>query len=302
VIRRLNFSNLESLAYDAFSRVESGYYDFCLHDFGEEQQEEDKEGEERERRNSLCSVIRRSRPAFVSEIKFASPSSGEIVDSRIVDVAKIALYMQLGGADAISVLTENKNFNGSISNLIVARRTTSLPIIMKDIVVSPKQIRAAKRLGADAILLIYELFEKNLTLELSLNYALELAHDNGLEVIVETCSKHGFERLLSFDNLDVIGINNRDLETFKVDLKKTVDILSTFSDNRLRKGGEFLVMSESGYKNPSDILRTLNLLESANLCIPDAFLIGTSIMRSCNDNSIEEKVRSFAKALQAFRT
>lgn len=270
---------LKRLAQDAFSSVDSGYYDVDITRY-------DGEG------RILSNAIMKSLPSLVCEIKFASPSAGRI-NARMDQVSEIAAGMQRGGASALSVLTERRNFNGSLSNLIRAREATRLPVIMKDIIVSRAQIEAASRIGADAILLIYELFEKNLTSALSLEEALALAHDLDLEVIVETSSEKGLERLLRLDDLDIIGINNRDLDTFEVRLDRTIDLLTYLSENRSKGRRTPIIMSESGYEEPSDIASVLNGMDSK--LVPNAFLIGTSIMRSGN---IEAKVQEFASVLR----
>jgi indole-3-glycerol phosphate synthase len=278
---------LEQLAQNAFRNVASGYYNVVA----------SISKWKKINRRTLSGVIKDNKKSgsasLVCEIKFSSPSAGTIRSDRTDPVSKIATEMREGGAHALSVLTENKNFNGSLSNLIAAREATQLPVIMKDVIVSPRQIEAASKIGADAILLIYELFEKNLTRDLSLGYALALAHSLGLEAIVETSSERGLERLLALGGdglIDVIGINNRDLETFEVTIDKTIALVSEFSE-KLKNERRVLLMSESGYEEPSDITRVLKTCRYS----PDAFLIGTSIMRS---DDIKSKVRDFANALQ----
>ncbi|MDH2899812.1 MAG: indole-3-glycerol-phosphate synthase [archaeon] len=278
---------LEQLTQNAFKNVESGYYNVLASD----------SKWRKVNRRTLSDVIKDNKKShnasLVCEIKFSSPSAGAIRSDRTDPVTKIAKEMREGGAHALSVLTENKNFNGSLSNLIAAHEATQLPVIMKDIIVSPKQIEAASKIGANAILLIYELFEKDLTRGFSLGYALTLAHSLGLEAIVETSSERGLERLLGLGGdglIDVIGINNRDLETFEVTIDKTIALLSEFSEE-LENERRVLLMSESGYEEPPDITRVLKTCRYS----PDAFLIGTSIMRSDN---IQSKVRDFANALQ----
>jgi indole-3-glycerol phosphate synthase len=293
--REKNTSNtvLERLAIDAFDSIDSGYYEVSkYHHKGTDM------------RRSLCEAIKKgkrddNRASLVCEIKFASPSAGNIRScerDRDQEVSEIAVQMKNGGAIALSVLTEKRNFNGSISDLISARKAVDLPVIMKDIIVSPKQIESASKLGADAILLIYELFEKNLTRGLSIVDAINLAHKFHLETIVETCSKQGLSKLLRIRGMiDVIGINNRDLKTFKVSTNKTIRLLSTFSDDLCKQKRSFIVLSESGFKKPADITR---VLEKTFPYDPDAFLIGTSIMSS---KDIQSKVRDFASSLSGER-
>ncbi|MDG7001972.1 MAG: indole-3-glycerol-phosphate synthase, partial [Nitrososphaerota archaeon] len=230
--------------------------------------------------------------ALVCEVKFASPSAGDIRGKGLP--AEIAKEMEAGGAMALSVLTEPKNFKGSVSNLISVRSVTSLPIIMKDIVVSKEQIIAARRLGASAVLLIEEIFTRKQTKGgLSLNEAVNVARDCGVNSIVETHTKVGLE-IVSKVDCDIIGLNNRDLNTFKTNIETTVDLLNGFVPRRSGNRPLPLIMSESGYESPEDILKLKERVSLNGSLQPDAFLIGTSIMKSDN---IREKVQSFTRVL-----
>jgi len=213
---------------------------------------------------------------IITEIKSASPSAGII--RRDVDPSVIAKAMENGGATALSVLTEPKQFSGSLEALSLARQAVKLPILMKDIILSPIQVQAASKLGANAILLIKALFDREYC-EKTINEMISGAHLMGLEVLLETHTKDEFCSALKTD-ADLIGINNRDLATLKVDLTVTKNILAEINPNSK------VIVSESGIKTPEDIIF---LRESG----ARAFLIGSAIMS--NDN-IEEKVKEFVFA------
>jgi indole-3-glycerol phosphate synthase len=212
----------------------------------------------------------------ITEIKSASPSAGVI--RKDVDSGEIARAMQRGGAAALSVLTEPKQFSGSLEALVQAREAVELPILMKDIILSPIQIQAAAKIGANAVLLIKALFDRGYS-DRSLDEMIAGAHVLGLEVLLEAHTETEFGSAVK-TGADLIGINNRNLGTLKVDLNVTKKILSKNDPN-----GK-LVVSESGINTAADIRF---LRESGAY----AFLIGSAIMSTDN---IEEKVREFVNA------
>ena len=212
----------------------------------------------------------------IAEIKTASPSSGVIRND--VNVGEVARAMQRGGAAALSVLTEPKQFSGSLEALASAREAAKIPILMKDIILNPVQIYAAWKMGANAILLIKALFDRGYC-EKSLEELIAGAHLLGLEVLLETHTKSEFQSAVKTE-ADLIGINNRNLGTLKVDLNVTRKILANNNPNGR------LVVSESGINTPADI----RLLWKSGT---HAFLIGSAIMSSGN---VEEKVEEFVNA------
>ncbi len=214
---------------------------------------------------------------IITEIKAASPSLGII--RKNFSPGEVAKAMERGGAVGISVLTEPKHFNGSLSSLIEVRRAVKLPILMKDIIISPTQLDAASKIGADAVLLIEALFERK-HCECSIHDMTAMAQSKNLEVLLETHNEDEFRSAVD-SNADLIGINNRDLGTLKVDLRVTKRILEK-NDAQGK-----IVVSESGIKKYTDIL---SLLE----CGANAFLIGSTLMKAEN---IEEKVKELALAL-----
>ncbi len=218
---------LDLLAHGAQLTIESEYYEKALH-AGNGQV-------------SLKKAILNSKVnPIITEIKSASPSAGVIRAN--VEPAMIAKSMKKGGATALSVLTEPKQFKGSLEALAQARKAVNLPILMKDIILSPVQIFAASKLGANVVLLIQALFDRGYC-EKSLNEMIAGAHVLGLEVLLETHTETEFNLAIKTE-ADLIGINNRNLATLKIDLNVTKQILSKNNPN-----GK-LVISESGIKTP----------------------------------------------------
>lgn len=255
---------LDTLIADALETVHSGYYNV--------------EAERRLPKLGLKEAIAKCKHApIIAEIKPASPSSGRL--RRITCYAELAKAMEAGGAVGISVLTEPKHFAGSLECLVHVKQHTRLPVLMKDIIVDPVQVEAAAKIGADAILLIYQAFERNY-LKHSLEDFIRLAHSKGLEVILETHNEKEFAAAVK-TGADLVGINNRNLATLQVDLNTTKVILSN------RGASDKIVISESGIRTAEDIrlLRTYGA---------DAFLVGSAIMLADN---IEEKVRELVMAL-----
>jgi len=255
--------HLPELAAKARARVKRGYYD--------------SGGSARAPRRSLVRTIQESRKTpVITEIKYASPSAGKIREPR--NPLRIARAMLSGGACGISVLTDPENFDGNLETLATISRGTEAPTIMKDIIVSPKQLDAAARAGAGAVVLISEVFSRKLS-NVGLDSMILDANRFGLEVLVEANTAGEFERLQRF-RPDLYGINNRNLSTFQLDLSTTEKILAENVDM------DRPVVSESGIESPRDIRR----LKAAGA---KAFLIGTSIMKS---SDIEGKVKELVNA------
>ncbi len=226
---------------------------------------------------SLRKAITKSKKnAVITEVKAASPSRGIIKNN--FDPAEVARDMEKGGAIGISVLTEPKHFRGSLGYLAKVRKAVKLPILMKDIIIDPLQLETASKIGANTVLLIQALFEREYC-ESSLEEMIILAHTKNLEVLLETHSEKEFQSAID-TNADLIGINNRDLRTLKVDLRITERILKRHDTH------EKIVVSESG------IIKTTDLL-FLRKCGAQAFLIGSAIMMADN---IEKKVKEFVAA------
>ncbi len=254
---------LDTLAMDASLTVDSGYYK--------------TEISLPQPKVSLRKAIESCKTnAIITEVKSASPSLGTIRSN--ISPREIAQAMQRAGAVGISVLTEPKHFNGSLSNLSEVRQSTQIPILMKDIIIVPEQIDVALQLGANAVLLIQALFDKHYC-EMSVEKMITYAHAKGLEVLLETHTAAEFKKAIETD-ADMVGINNRNLGTLKINLNTTRDILQ-----ELPKAGKTII-SESGITNRVD----LKFLQN---CGADAFLIGSSIML---EENIELKIEEFVNA------
>ncbi len=221
-------------------------------------------------------IIENKQNAVITEVKAASPSRGTIRKS--FDPQEVAAAMKRGGATGISVLTEPKHFNGSLSYLTQVRDAVELPILMKDIIIDPIQLEAASRIGANVVLLIEALFERGYC-EHSLEEMIAKAHARNLEVLLETHNEDEFQSAIETD-ADLVGINNRDLRTLEVDIGITERILKN-NDSHGK-----VVVSESGVMAPADI----RFLRG---CGAQAFLIGSAIMMASN---IEKTVKEFVTA------
>ena len=227
---------------------------------------------DREMTRPFCEAITKSlksSPKLIAEIKKASPSQGILREK--FDPVEIATLYEGEGADALSILTEENFFMGKLSYLDDVRSAVSLPILQKDFILDENQIYEARAYGADAILLIAFL----LTRQQARDYA-ELATHLNLSVLVEVHTQAECESVL--DWAPIIGINNRDLTTFKTDIQTTARLMREIPSD-VRKGK--IWVSESGIKLRSDV----ELLNEAGA---DALLIGETFMLS---ESIPEKMK-----------
>ncbi len=223
----------------------------------------------------LPGIIRESaHPPIIAEIKFSSPSLGSIRAAS--DPAPIAQSMAGAGAVAISVLTQPYLFGGSPDILAAVRRAVNVPIIMKDIILDEVQIDAAGRTGADYILLIRAIFERGLACDMDRFIA--HAHEMGIGVLVEAHTAGEFERSLDTD-ADLVGINNRNLDTMEIDLGTTGRILDGYT-------GQRTIVSESG-------IETARHIADLRRAGAGAFLVGSGIMKA---SDIGARVRELAGA------
>ena len=211
---------------------------------------------------------------LLTEVKFSSPSLGKI--RTIGDPSNIAKQMIAGGSKALSVLTQPHLFNGSPEYFIKVRKAVDVPLLMKDIMIDKIQIDAAKKIGADYMLVIQSLFDQNFLTDI--DEFIDYGHKQGLNILLEVHTKEEFQNALK-TKADIIGINNRNLDTLEIDLKTTELVLSDYDDSRL-------ILSESGISTSEDI-------RYLKKCGADAFLIGSSIMKSDN---IEEQVRKLVNS------
>ena len=211
---------------------------------------------------TLQEQLKRSKQiGIISEIKRASPSKGAI--NQNVDPIKQAKRYENCGASAISVLTDKTFFNGTMHDLQAIRQIVDIPILCKDFTIDKVQIDQAKSSGANIILLIVAALDQRTLTELY-HYASNL----GLEVIVEVHNESEMERALQM-NASIIGINNRDLNTFTVDLETTERLASMITDPNT------ILISESGIQTKDD---AHNVAKAG----AHAILVGETFMRTKN--------------------
>jgi indole-3-glycerol phosphate synthase len=202
-----------------------------------------------------------ARPAAVNviaEFKRRSPSRGIIRED--LEPADAARAYERGGAAALSVLTEEDHFGGSLQDLRAARAATALPALRKDFVVDPYQVWEARAAAADAVLLIVAALDDR-----TLATLLAAAKETGLDVLVEVHDRAELERALRHD-VRMVGVNNRDLRTMAVRLETSLDLASAIPD-------DVVAVAESGLRTPEDLRR----LRDAGF---DAFLIGEHLMQA----------------------
>ena len=196
--------------------------------------------------------------SLIAEHKRRSPSAGAIREDATVD--QIVLAYQRGGAAALSILTEPFHFGGSLDDLLAAKAVSELPVLRKDFIVDPYQLYESAAAGADAILLIVAALEPDALYEL-----LQEARGLDLDALVEIHDERELEIALDVE-ADVLGINNRDLGDFSVDIERTFDLLADIPAGKT-------VVSESGFT-------TRDQLDELDRVGVDAVLIGETLMRA----------------------
>lgn len=202
---------------------------------------------------------------LIAEVKKASPSSGIIRGDFNLD--EILSIYEKKGVDAISILTDERFFGGRIDYLGIAKKQTTRPILRKDFIIDEYQIYESRLYGADAILLIVSALERNQLIDL-----MGLAEELSLGCLVEVHNYRELDTALYCD-AQMIGINNRDLKTLKIDLQTTFELIKDIPDGKV-------IVSESGIDTRKDVER----IESTRV---DAILVGTSLMKS---RDIGEKI------------
>jgi indole-3-glycerol phosphate synthase len=229
---------------------------------------------QRSEKDFLQIIKSNNHATLLTEVKFSSPSLGKIrTASNPVTIAK---QMIAGGSKALSVLTQPHLFNGSPQYFIQVRQAVDVPLLMKDIMIDTIQIDAAEKIGADYMLVIQSLFDQGFLKDI--DEFIEYGHKKGLKILLEVHTKQEFQNALKTES-DLIGINNRNLDTLEIDLKTTERVLEGYTKTRP-------IISESGIETVEDI-------QYLKKCGADAFLIGSSIMKSDN---IEENVRKLVNA------
>ncbi|MCM8757460.1 MAG: indole-3-glycerol phosphate synthase TrpC [Candidatus Omnitrophica bacterium] len=205
----------------------------------------------------IKSITKRNDLSLIAEIKKASPSKGILRENfSILDIASI--YKE-SGASALSVLTEEDFFMGDLSYISLIKEKINIPILRKDFIIEPYQIYESKAFGADAVLLIAEIFSKMLISEF-----LDLIDSLCLDCLVEVNNEKDLKKVLSIKKTKLIGINNRNLHTLEVDFKTTERLFPLIPKEKL-------VVVESGIKRPQDIL-FLKILGVNAVLIGEAFM------------------------------
>jgi indole-3-glycerol phosphate synthase len=227
---------------------------------------------------SFVEALRSRRPAIIAEVKRASPSKGDILPG--LDPVAVAHDYMAGGAAAISVLTD-RHFKGSLEDLRAVRAAVDLPILRKDFMFDPYQLYEARAAGADCILLIVSMLPEDALFSLA-----ALARDLGLAALVEVHNGEEFARAKRL-GANLIGINNRDLHTFKTDIATTEELLRGYD-------GDALIVSESGIETAADVRRLFG--SGAR-----AFLVGESLLKNGNPRASLGALAAALEGSEAYR-
>jgi len=214
----------------------------------------------------------RTTPALIAEIKKASPSKG--VFREDFDPVAIAQAYEQGGARCLSVLTDVKFFQGSFVNLQLVRQVVELPLLCKEFIIDPYQIYLGRSHGADAVLLIAAILTNAELAELQ-----ALIHQLGMTALVEVHTQVELDRVLQIPDVNLIGINNRDLETFVVELEQTKILMDRLDP---AVSAKYLWVSESGIFTQQD----LGFVQGCGI---SAVLVGESLIKQQN---IKEAVKN----------
>lgn len=230
-----------------------------------------------ERRDFLDALRKLSGIALIAEVKKASPSKGIICE--IFDPVRIAKAYEAAGASCLSVLTDEQFFQGSLDYLRQIREAVKLPLLRKDFIIDERQILEAIEWGADAILLIVAILDDG-----RLKRFHDLAIEAGLSVLVEVHDESELDRALAI-GATLIGVNNRDLKTFNVDLATTEKLAAKLFASKSGSQRKELLVAESGIFSRKDV-------ERLAACGSKAILVGESLMRGGN---IGDKVRELLR-------
>ena len=227
-------------------------------------------------RDFRAALATADRVALIAECKRRSPGAGLI--RADLDPIELTRGYARAGASALSVLTDSEYFGGSGADLEAVRLATPLPVLRKDFTLDPLQVLEARGLGADAVLLIVRILS-----DAALSSLHAEATGLGMSVLVEVHDRGELERAKAI-GADLIGINNRDLSTFRTDLATTLELIEDVPEGAV-------VVSESGIRGPEDVAR----LGDAGI---DAILVGESLLRAPDP---EQAARSMSAAVRMER-
>jgi indole-3-glycerol phosphate synthase len=222
-------------------------------------------------------ALARPSTSLIAEHKRRSPSAGEIREGA--SVTAIVRAYERGGAAALSILTEERHFGGSLADLTEARAASELPILRKDFTVDPYQLVEARAVGADAVLLVVGSLESD-----ALASLYQEARALDLDALVEVHDGNELETALEID-ADLIGINNRDLQDFSVDIAKTFELLADVPAGKT-------VVSESGIVHREQVEE----LERVGV---DAVLVGETLMRAADPEAACRELTRWEEPTQA---
>lgn len=206
----------------------------------------------------LVSALRRPGVSLIAEVKRASPSKGLLCPD--LDPGALAREYEAGGASAISVLTDERFFQGSLDDLRAVRQSVDLPVLRKDFVLDPYQVYEARTAGADAVLVIVAVLDDD-----TLSSLYRLVRALGMAALVEVHDEAELGRALAIEPR-IIGVNNRDLRTFDVDLETTARLRALVPD-------DVVLVAESGIHTPADVARLAAMGA-------DAMLVGEALVRA----------------------
>jgi indole-3-glycerol phosphate synthase len=237
----------------------------------------EREAERRPEGRPFHEALARPGTSLIAEHKRRSPSAGEIRAG--VGVTEIVRAYERGGAAALSILTEERHFGGSLDDLVEARAASDLPILRKDFTVDPYQLVEARAVGADAVLLVVGSLDRD-----ALASLYQEARALDLDALVEVHDGEELEVALAID-ADLIGINNRDLQDFSVDIAKTFDLLADVPAGKT-------VVSESGivYREQIEELERVGV---------DAVLVGETLMRAADPEAACRELTRWEEPTQA---
>ena len=237
----------------------------------------EREADRRPEGRPFHEALARPSTSVIAEHKRRSPSAGEIREGA--SVTEIVRAYERGGAAALSILTEERHFGGSLADLTEARSASELPILRKDFTVDPYQLVEARAVGADAVLLVVGSLESD-----ALASLYQEARALDLDALVEVHDGNELETALEID-ADLIGINNRDLQDFSVDIAKTFELLADVPAGKT-------VVSESGIVHREQVEE----LERVGV---DAVLVGETLMRAADPEGACRELTRWEEPTQA---